>query len=43
MVTHVILYTIGVRELMTEKSRKTKEATCEIEVAFSVIGGKWKP
>jgi DNA-binding HxlR family transcriptional regulator len=28
---------------VTEKSKKTKEATCEIEVAFSVIGGKWKP
>jgi len=22
---------------------KLKEATCEIEVAFDVIGGKWKP
>jgi DNA-binding HxlR family transcriptional regulator len=22
---------------------KSKKATCEIEVAFSVIGGKWKP
>ncbi|HHW02382.1 MAG TPA: helix-turn-helix transcriptional regulator [Thermoanaerobacterales bacterium] len=28
---------------MTEKSGKIKEATCEIEVAFNVIGGKWKP
>ncbi|MGD9154417.1 MAG: helix-turn-helix domain-containing protein [Bacillota bacterium] len=28
---------------MTEKNQKGKEATCEIEVAFGVIGGKWKP
>lgn len=27
---------------MTQK-QKAKEATCEIEVAFEVIGGKWKP
>jgi DNA-binding HxlR family transcriptional regulator len=28
---------------MTEKKQKVKEAACEIEVAFGVIGGKWKP
>lgn len=28
---------------MDEKIKKTKEAICEIEVAFGVIGGKWKP
>lgn len=28
---------------MTDKSEKIKEAACEIEVAFGVIGGKWKP
>lgn len=27
---------------MSQK-QKVKEATCEIEVAFEVIGGKWKP
>ena len=26
-----------------EKEIKTKTATCEIEVAFDIIGGKWKP
>lgn len=31
------------RMLMTKKSKKPKEATCEIEVAFDIIGGKWKP
>jgi DNA-binding HxlR family transcriptional regulator len=28
---------------MTDKNIVPKEATCEIEVAFNVIGGKWKP
>lgn len=28
---------------MIEENKKSKEATCEIEVAFDVIGGKWKP
>lgn len=28
---------------MIEEKKKSKEATCEIEVAFDVIGGKWKP
>ncbi|MDD7792834.1 MULTISPECIES: winged helix-turn-helix transcriptional regulator [Clostridium] len=28
---------------MEEKITKLKEATCEIEVTFEVIGGKWKP
>lgn len=28
---------------MAEKNKRSKEATCEIEVAFDVIGGKWKP
>jgi DNA-binding HxlR family transcriptional regulator len=28
---------------MVEDERKVKQATCEIEVAFGVIGGKWKP
>ena len=28
---------------MNEKNKKSKEAICEIEVAFGVIGGKWKP
>lgn len=28
---------------MTDQSEKIKEAACEIEVAFGVIGGKWKP
>jgi DNA-binding HxlR family transcriptional regulator len=28
---------------MVEKNKKPSEATCEIEVAFGVIGGKWKP
>lgn len=28
---------------MVEKNKDSKEATCEIEVAFNVIGGKWKP
>lgn len=28
---------------MTEKDKNNKVATCEIEVAFGVIGGKWKP
>ena len=26
-----------------EKDEKIRKATCEIEVAFEVIGGKWKP
>lgn len=26
-----------------EKTNNQKEAMCEIEVAFGVIGGKWKP
>lgn len=26
-----------------EKEVKIRKATCEIEVAFEVIGGKWKP
>jgi DNA-binding HxlR family transcriptional regulator len=28
---------------MTQSYTKSKEAICEIEVAFEVIGGKWKP
>lgn len=28
---------------MDTKGKKIKEATCEIEVTFGVIGGKWKP
>lgn len=28
---------------MIKKNKKPKEATCEIEVAFDIIGGKWKP
>jgi DNA-binding HxlR family transcriptional regulator len=28
---------------MVFDDRKVKQATCEIEVAFGVIGGKWKP
>lgn len=28
---------------MVEKNKRSKEAACEIEVAFGVIGGKWKP
>jgi DNA-binding HxlR family transcriptional regulator len=28
---------------MTEKKKKDLKSTCEIEVAFSVVGGKWKP
>jgi len=28
---------------MAEKNKRSKEATCEIEGAFDVIGGKWKP
>ena len=28
---------------MNEKRKKTKEAICELEVTFGVIGGKWKP
>ena len=28
---------------MIDKNKNSKEATCEIEVAFGVIGGKWKP
>ncbi len=28
---------------MTEKEKKDRKSTCEIEVAFGVIGGKWKP
>jgi Predicted transcriptional regulators len=26
-----------------EKNKKSKEAICELEVTFGVIGGKWKP
>lgn len=29
--------------MVEQKNRKPKEATCEIEVAFDVLGGKWKP
>jgi DNA-binding HxlR family transcriptional regulator len=29
--------------MVGNEGQKRKEATCEIEVAFSVIGGKWKP
>ena len=28
---------------MEDNIKNLKEATCEIEVAFSIIGGKWKP
>lgn len=28
---------------MPEKNKKPQTATCEIEVAFGVMGGKWKP
>lgn len=28
---------------MEQKDKKSKEAICELEVAFGVIGGKWKP
>jgi DNA-binding HxlR family transcriptional regulator len=28
---------------MNRQSVKTKKATCELEVAFGVMGGKWKP
>ena len=28
---------------MTEKKKKDRKSTCEIEVTFGVIGGKWKP
>lgn len=28
---------------MQEKNKKPQKATCEIEVAFGVMGGKWKP
>lgn len=28
---------------MVKVEKKAKEAICEIEVAFGVIGGKWKP
>jgi DNA-binding HxlR family transcriptional regulator len=28
---------------MVSNDKKVKQATCEIEVAFGVIGGKWKP
>lgn len=28
---------------MPNNLNKTKNATCEFEVAFEVIGGKWKP
>lgn len=28
---------------MPNNLKKTKNATCELEVAFEVIGGKWKP
>lgn len=28
---------------MANEGKKIKQATCEIEVAFGVIGGKWKP
>ncbi|MBC2580043.1 helix-turn-helix domain-containing protein [Clostridium sp. DJ247] len=28
---------------MGEENKKTREAICELEVAFSIIGGKWKP
>lgn len=28
---------------MIKKSKKIKEAVCEIETAFSVVSGKWKP
>lgn len=28
---------------MNQKVKKSKEAICELEVAFGVIGGKWKP
>ena len=28
---------------MPKKDQNRKEAACEIEVAFGVIGGKWKP
>jgi DNA-binding HxlR family transcriptional regulator len=28
---------------MVSNDKKIKQATCEIEVAFGVIGGKWKP
>lgn len=28
---------------MNNQSKKQKVATCEIEVALAVIGGKWKP
>lgn len=28
---------------MKDNNTKSKEAICEIEVAFRVIGGKWKP
>lgn len=28
---------------MSDRKGKSKGATCEIEVAFGVVGGKWKP
>lgn len=28
---------------MDERNKKSKEAICELEVTFGVIGGKWKP
>jgi DNA-binding HxlR family transcriptional regulator len=30
-------------EIFMDNNKKSKEAACEIEVAFGVIGGKWKP
>lgn len=29
--------------MINNENKKVKQATCEIEVAFGVIGGKWKP
>lgn len=28
---------------MAEKRKKVLQSTCEIEVAFAIVGGKWKP
>ncbi len=28
---------------MNEENKKSKEAICELEVTFSVVGGRWKP
>lgn len=28
---------------MSKESKKSKEAICELEVTFSVVGGRWKP